>query len=122
MANDETPVRGQLLTEFSNAMVALHREHFGRGAGAAKSYLIDDIVLCVLTDVYTPVEKTLIGAGKMDHVRNTRQLHQIAMREEFSRKVEQVTGRKVRAFVSSVSFDPDMAFELFLLEPESNAG
>ena len=31
--------------------------------------------------------------------------------------VERVTRRRVIAFVSSVHFDPDMAFEVFLLEP-----
>jgi uncharacterized protein YbcI len=112
------PVGGQLLTELSNAMVALHRKHFGRGAGAAKSFLFDEMVLCLLTDIYTPVEKTLMRAGNVDHVRQTRLMHQIALEEEYKRPVEELTGRKVRAFISSVHFDPDVAVELFILEPE----
>jgi uncharacterized protein YbcI len=112
------PVGGQLLTELSNAMVALHRKHFGRGAGAAKSFMFDQMVLCLLTDIYTPVEKTLMRAGKVDHVRQTRLMHQIALEEEYKRPVQELTGRKVRAFISSVHFDPDIAVELFILEPE----
>ena len=115
------PVGGQLLTELSNAMVALHRKHFGRGAGAAKSFMFDQIVLCLLTDICTPVEKTLMRVGKVEHVRQTRLMHQIALEEEYKRPVEELTGRKVRAFVSSVHFDPDIAVELFILEPESGA-
>lgn len=110
---------GQLLTDLSNAMVALHRQHFGRGPGAAKSYIVDDMVICVLTDIYTRVEKTLIEAGKRDHVRHTRQLHQQALADAFRDAVENTTDRKVNAFVSSVHFDPDVAFEIFLLESSS---
>jgi uncharacterized protein YbcI len=106
---------GALLTELSNAMVALHRDHFGRGPGAAKSFVLEDMVVCMLTDVYTQVEKTLIRAGKRDHVRETRVLHQYAMEEEFKRPVEKLTGRRVEAFVSAVNFEPDLAVEIFVL-------
>jgi uncharacterized protein YbcI len=119
MAERGAPARGQILTQISNAMVALHREHFGRGPGAAKSVMVDDMVVCTLTDVYTPVEKTLIRAGSIDRVRETRQLHQIALEREFVAPVEQTTGRKVDAFISSVHCDPDIAVEMFLLTPES---
>lgn len=107
------------MTEISNAMVALHREHFGRGPGAARSMISDDLVVCILSDVYTQVEKTLIRSGQRERVRETRQLHQRAMRKEFVREVERLTGRKVAAFMSSVHFDPDLAVETFLLEPSA---
>ena len=35
----------------------------------------------------------------------------------FSQAVEENTGRKVIAFMSQVHFDPDMAAEIFVLEP-----
>ena len=97
-------------------MVALHREHFGRGPGAAKSLYVDDLVVCVLTDVYTQVERTLIKAGQIERVRETRQLHQRAMRDRFVEPIERLTGRRVVAFVSAVHFDPDLAVETFVLE------
>ena len=106
-----------MLTQLSNAMVALHREHFGRGPGAAKTVFADDMVVCILSDVYTQVEKTLIRAGNVDRVRETRQLHQLALEPEFTRPVQELTGRRVQTFVSAVGFDPDLAIELFLLEP-----
>jgi uncharacterized protein YbcI len=119
---DASPVGGQLLTEVSNAMVALHRDHFGRGPGAARSFVVDDIVVCTLTDVYTQVEKTLIRAGQVDRVRQTRIMHQLALEEEFKKPVEHLTGRTAIAFISSVHFDPDLAVELFLLEPQDQPG
>jgi uncharacterized protein YbcI len=107
---------GQLLTELSNALVALHRDHFGRGPAAARAFFVDDLVVCVMSDVYTRVEHTLIEAGEVDRVRDTRLLHQLAMEEEFKRPVERLTKRRVAAFVSTVHFDPDLAVEAFLLD------
>ena len=117
MSDKEALHGGALLTEISNAMVALHRQHFGRGPGAAKCVLLEDLLVCTLTDVYTPVERTLIRSGNIDRVRETRLVHQLALREEFESRVTKLTGRRVRAFVSGVHFDPDMAIELFYLEP-----
>ena len=39
------------------------------------------------------------------------------MRNRFAATVEEITGRKVIQFMSQVSFDPDMAAEIFILEP-----
>ncbi|HZO07452.1 MAG TPA: Na-translocating system protein MpsC family protein [Solirubrobacterales bacterium] len=117
MATKQTAKGGQALTEISNAMVALHREHFGRGPGAAKTILDGDVVVCVLTDVYTQVEKTLIEAGQVEHVRETRALHQTAIEEQYKRRVEEITGRRVNAFLSVVHVDPDVSVETFLLDP-----
>jgi uncharacterized protein YbcI len=39
------------------------------------------------------------------------------MRPQFSAAIEEITGRKVIAFMSQVHFDPDMAAEIFVLEP-----
>lgn len=102
-------------------MVALHRRHFGRGPGAAKSVVADDMVICTLSDIYTPVERPLIDAGQGDHVRETRALHQTAMEGEYKAAVEAVVQRPVEAFLSVVHIDPDVAVEIFLLAPERPA-
>jgi uncharacterized protein YbcI len=38
------------------------------------------------------------------------------MEDRFVTTVEEITGRKVRAFLSQVSLDPDIAAEVFVLE------
>jgi uncharacterized protein YbcI len=43
------------------------------------------------------------------------------MRGRFSDAVEEITGRKVLQFMSQVSFDPDMAAEIFVLERGTDA-
>lgn len=42
MVGKDTPKGGHALVDLSNAMVALHREYFGRGPGAAKSFVSDE--------------------------------------------------------------------------------
>ncbi|HEU4737248.1 MAG TPA: Na-translocating system protein MpsC family protein, partial [Solirubrobacterales bacterium] len=115
IAGKEIPRGGQALVELSNAMVALHREYFGRGPGAAKSFVNDEMVVCVLSDIYTAVERTLIRAGQAEHVRRTRSLHQEALEDEYKARVEAIMDRPVEAFLSVVHVDPDVAIEVFLL-------
>jgi uncharacterized protein YbcI len=121
MAGKETPRGGHALAELSNAIVALHRAHFGRGPGAAKSFVTDEMAVCILTDIYTPVERTLIAAGQADHVRRTRRLHQEALEEEYKSRVAQILGRTVAAFLSVVHVEPDVAIEVFLLDGPGGA-
>lgn len=115
MVGKEAPKGGHALVELSNSMVALHREHFGRGPGAAKSFVADEMAICVLSDIYTAVERTLIRAGQAEHVRQTRALHQEALKDEYKASVERIMDRRVTAFLSVVNVDPDVEIEVFLL-------
>jgi uncharacterized protein YbcI len=121
MTGKETPRGGQALVELSNAMVALHREHFGRGPGAARSFVHDETVVCVLSDIYTAGERTLNGAGQAEHVRRTRTLHQEALEGEYKASVEAIMRRPVEAFLSVVHVDPDVAVEIFMLGDPASA-
>ena len=104
----------------SNAITRLHREHYGRGPTAARTIIQRNYVACFLDDIYTPVERTLIEARRLDAVRRTRHEFQEAMGPAFTNAVEEITGRRVVAFMSQIHFDPDMAVELFVLEPEGD--
>src|SRR5436305_2735742 len=104
----------------SNAITRLHREHYGRGATTARTIIQRNYVVTFLDDIYTPVEHTLIEAGRAEAVRETRQIFQQAMRANFSQAVEEATGRRVVAFMSQVHFAPDLAAEVFVLEPEED--
>lgn len=115
LVEKEASTGGQVLAELSNAIVALHREHFGRGPGAARSFASDGMVVCVLTDIYSPVEKTLIRAGEADHVKQARGLHAEALEDVYKDRVAEVMGRPVEVFLSAASVDPDLVVEMFLL-------
>src|SRR5215203_3428716 len=89
-----------------------------QGPGAGEDPLVDDTVLCVLEGGFTVVERTLIEVGRAPAVHDIRTSFQAAMREQFTAVVESALGRRVRAYLSQVHTDPDIAVELFLLEPE----
>jgi len=69
-----------------------------------------------------PIERTLIEAGSAETVKETRQAFQMALRQAFSEAVEEITGRKVVAFMSQAHFEPDLAAEIFVLEPNTGDG
>src|ERR1700761_8143960 len=122
MVDGESTTTRPQLTEISNTAVALHREHFGRGPGAAKSHISDNLVVCVLTDVFTPFEKTLIEAGQEERVRETRAIHRAATEDVYKGRMEAVLGRQIDAHMSSIHVDPDVAVDIFVLGEESEAG
>ncbi len=113
---DGTGDRGKLAAAISNAIVGIHRQYFGRGASRARTVMGADYVICFLEDIYTPVERTLIDAGRFAAVQETRGAFQDTMRQTFSGSVEELTGRKVVGFLSQVHVDPDLAVETFILE------
>jgi uncharacterized protein YbcI len=111
-----TASRGQLAAAISNAIVGIHSKHYGKGPTKAKTYLIDDTIVCVMQDVFTTVERTLIDNDKGDLVREVRTTFQYALRHEFTDAIREITGRDSRAFMSQIDCDADMAVEFFLLE------
>ena len=111
-----TASRGQLAAAISNAIVGIHSKHYGKGPTKAKTYLIDDTIVCVMQDVFTTVERTLIDNGKGELVRDVRTTFQYALRHEFLEAVHEIVGRRPRAFMSQIDCDADMAIEFFLLD------
>jgi uncharacterized protein YbcI len=107
--------KGQLAAAISNAMVGIHSKHYGKGPTKAKTYLVDDVVVTVMSDVFTTVERTLIDNGKAELVRDVRTTFQYTMRSEFTDAIEQITGREPRAFISQIDWEADIAVEVFLL-------
>jgi uncharacterized protein YbcI len=114
-ASNERRARAQAI---SNEMTKLHRDHYGRGPDSVRTVVAHDHVICFLENLYMPVERTLLDAGETDVVRETRHAFQRTMEKRFRSMVEVITGRNVRAFLSQVTFDPDISVEVFVLEPD----
>ena len=120
--NPQQVSHGPALAAVTNAVVRLHRAHYGKGPTRSKSYFLDDVLICVMSDVFTTVERTLITAGEADSVRRTRLAFQEAMGDSFKKSIEEILGRRVRGFTSQVLLDEDVAIQLFVLEPASGEG
>ena len=114
---NSTQSQGSALAEITTGIIQLFRKYYGRGPVKGKTYLMDDrYVLCVLEETMTTVEETLSKAGEDDLVRKVRLTFQEEMTEEFTGLVEKALGRKVVAYHSQLTTDPDIGFELFVLE------
>lgn len=117
------PERGQVASRISREIVQLHARLFGRGPTKARTFLHSDYALCVLEEVFTPAERTLIDAGNPDQVHATRLAFQDAVEEQFVSIVEAATGRSIRAFISQIHTGTDLAIQLFLFdEPGEEQG
>lgn len=108
---------GEQLAAVTNGVVKLFRDYYGRGPTKAKSYILDDrILVCVLENTMTRVEKTLVDNGQGQKVREVRLTFQEAMAHEFKQCVRDNLGREVVAYHSQLTFDPDLGFEFFVLD------
>jgi uncharacterized protein YbcI len=120
MANTEyrtTRPAGDIRTEISEGIVALLKAYYGRGPDQAKTYLDNDLVVCLLRGGFTPVEQTLREAGHGEDVIHQRMIFQDVMRDRFTDVVARATGRRVIGFMSGNQQDPDMLCEVFVLAP-----
>jgi uncharacterized protein YbcI len=120
-SREQTVSGGELAAAISNAVVRIYTEHHGRGPTRAKSYLFDDVVLTLMEDSAATVEQTLAKAGDEQLVRDIRARVQGAVAEQLKGAVEQLTGRRVRAFMSGSQLDPDVKCDVFLLERQTAA-
>jgi uncharacterized protein YbcI len=106
-----------MLTAISDGLVALLKEFYGRGPTRAKSYIEDDLVVCLLRGGFTRVEQTLLEGGRGSSVIQQRMDFQELMRQRFETVIEQATGRRVIGFMSGNQQDPDLMCEVFILAP-----
>ncbi|HEX2413711.1 MAG TPA: Na-translocating system protein MpsC family protein [Thermoleophilaceae bacterium] len=108
------------LDAVSEAMAALHERYHGRRPVTIRTQMMDkDMLACLLGDVYTDVEKTMIEMQRKAMVHETRSAFQQAMARRFIDAVEQATDRRVVKFISTHHVGPDLELELFLLHPLS---
>ena len=111
------------LNLISNEMVRLYKEQFGRGPTKTRTnWAGSDVLVVTLEETFTPAERSLQRMGKHQELRDLRLLFQYAEVDSFCEPVERLTGRKVRAFVSGIDTEADLATELFVLHPREFEG
>jgi uncharacterized protein YbcI len=99
------------------------REHYGRGPIKAKTYLLDNLIVCVLSDGFTAIERTMMEGGEPERVLELRRDFQRMMKDRYTKMIEELTGRKVLAFLSQAHVEPDLTIEIFLMDsPLPSAG
>ncbi len=113
-----------VLMQISNEMVRVYKELFGRGPTKVRTHWAGpDTVVSVLENTLTPVERNLVKLGEHARLRDLRTFFQYSAVKDFCEPVERITGRKVRAFHSSVDTHVEgMAIEAFNLHPAGYEG
>jgi uncharacterized protein YbcI len=105
-----------LAARISTSMVQLMSQYTGRGPTRARTTMSRDLVVVVFEHALTKAERNLVSAGQGEAVVNQRRLFQRVMREAAVAAVEELTGRRVRSFMSDLDADQDVAAALFVLE------
>jgi uncharacterized protein YbcI len=105
-------------TMISTATVQLLHECTGRGPTKAKTLINDDVVTVLLADTLTKGERKLVDSGRSDRVLQLRHDYQLTMRDDLIGIIEGQLDRKVIAFMSQNHIDPDLAVEVFVLQPD----
>ena len=108
---------GELAAQISKTVVRALSRTTGRGPRKARTTLGANGVFVVLQDTLTRGEQTLADAGHEEAVLDLRHRWQMVMKQDVSREIEELTGRKVIGFMSDNHIDPDLAVEVFVLEP-----
>ncbi len=116
MGAGERSSLGAMRATISNEIVRLQAEYYGKGPTKAKTYISEDLVVVVLEESFTRAERTLVERGEREAIEHIRRRFQQQMAAEFTRVVEEATGRKVRVFLSETDIDHDVSVETFLLE------
>ncbi|HEX8159256.1 MAG TPA: Na-translocating system protein MpsC family protein [Solirubrobacteraceae bacterium] len=115
-AHDEELARHSVLREISQAMVRVYKAQFGRGPKKTCAYWAGpDVLVVTLEQTLTAAEHRMEALGEHERLRNLRTLMQQADITEFCDPVEAITGRKIRAFLSSIDTTADVATETFVL-------
>lgn len=119
MASDRPPTVDEMTDAISLAMLEIHRDSYGEGVGEAKTYLLDELVVCVIDIELWPGERAVVDAGGTEAVKQVREGFQQVIAPTFKSAVERATGREVTAFMSHLNVDPTFAVELFRLKQAS---
>jgi uncharacterized protein YbcI len=112
----ETERQPALLADISNAMVGLKKGYYGKGPTKVKTYVNDNYVFCVMQGGLTKNEETLLAAGEHHLVRQYRLRFQEVMAASTTEAIERLTGRTVIGYHSQIVFEPEHAFEIFVLD------
>jgi uncharacterized protein YbcI len=115
-AGNGGPGGSRVTRAISAEIVALYATVYGHDRTTATTYINDNVVLCVLENILTEDEDTLIDAGSSGAVIDARVAFQTDTEDEFTETVERLIGRRLVAFMSANQTAPGVAAELFFLD------
>ena len=117
LVSDAAWVNGPTLTDrISAAMVELYAAFYAHDRTTAVTYINDKIIVFVLENILTKSEDVLLAAGARGQVIDGRVAFQTETEDEFTAAIEQLTHRRVVAFLRANQTTPGVACELLFLD------
>ena len=108
---------GELNAAVTRELVRIHTAAIGRGPKKSYSFHSGNVLVTVLLEVLTRAEQSLVARNEADTVLATRRVLQRTISRDMVAAVERLTERKVIAHMADNHVDPDMAVQVFILEP-----
>ena len=115
------PGGGEQAAHISREMVRLMRKVSGRGPTRARTTIGRDHVLVMFQETLTEGERNLVESGMTEQVDQVRAGYQALLRDDAIKMLEEALHRKVIGFMSTNHFTPDVAAEIFVLDPRDVA-
>jgi uncharacterized protein YbcI len=127
LAAQDRLVGGKLNSAIATAVVRTHRRCVGRGPTRAQAFHRGNVVVLVLEDTMTREELSLAANDMKRAAWLIRTKVQTTMRGTLVGIVEELTGRRVVAFMGDNHIDPDLVTAVFVLDrpvsgPRTEAG
>ena len=110
------PEGTELTVAISDAMVDLYATFYRHDRTTARTFINDNIVVCVLENILTEAEDLLVAEGAHSAVMDGRIAFQTGTEDEFTAAIERLTDCSVIAFLSANQTSPGVASELFFLD------
>lgn len=99
----------------------LYLDAFGRGPTRTRTFVQPQFAVCVLRDVLTTVERSLVAGGGAAEVEAGRLRINESLDAEYVEIVERETGRPVLSHLARTQAPADIAVHFFLFD-ESSSG
>lgn len=105
------------LALLTRGLVAAMKRRYGKGPVSARAHLIErDVLVVVMRGAATSAERSMAAAGRESEARAFRLAFQDAYESEIRSLVEEHLARRVATYHSQIVFDPDLLFEIFVLD------
>jgi uncharacterized protein YbcI len=112
---------GSATAAISEQFVRLYLDAFGRGPTRTRTFVQPQFAVCVLRDVLTTVERSLVAGGGATEVEAGRLRINESIAAEYVEIVERETGRPVLSHLARTQVPAEIAVHFFLLD-ESSSG
>jgi uncharacterized protein YbcI len=110
------PGTGNLNAALARAIVRIHRNVVGRGPTKAQAFFRHNVVVILMREVLTPLERTLAANDGADSVRAIRRECREAMNADLQQAVESLTGCEVEVCLGDTDVEADTAVLVFTLD------